>query len=132
MADSKHPDEAMVELKPCRECGAPCRIETFGDGVHVIPTVVWVCSNNEIFGGDCPGSQSYLTEEAWNSRPAVPSLGDDEMVERVARALHDERARQTGYDEGNWTGCSKLDRETARELARAAIAAMTGHFSRSS
>jgi hypothetical protein len=129
MADSKHRDEAMVELLlPCRECGAPCRVETFGGGVHVIPTVVWVCSNNEIFGGRCPSTQSYLTEEAWNTRPAVSSLGDDEMV-RLKKALA-EAADDLGF-------AAKLFEEkrdyiasgtarSAEERARAAIAAMTG------
>jgi hypothetical protein len=44
-------------------------------------------------------------------RPAVSSLGDEEMVERVARAIEAE----TGYSG-----------DIARLQARAAIAAMTG------
>jgi hypothetical protein len=46
-----------------------------------------------------------------NTRPTVSSLGDDAMVERVARAIEAE----TGYSG-----------DIARRQARAAIAAMTG------
>lgn len=58
----------MVELKPCRHCGAECRVETFGGGVHVTPTDLWLCSNHKMFGGDCPSDLSYFTADAWNER----------------------------------------------------------------
>jgi hypothetical protein len=67
----------MVELKPCRHCRAECRVETFGGGVHVTPTDLWLCSKHKMFDGDCPSGLSYFTADAWNEGNAILSTGDD-------------------------------------------------------
>lgn len=56
-------------LKPCLDCGAPCRVEVFGpnDAGLPKPVTMWVCSAQRLFGGACL-SDAYLTEAAWNQR----------------------------------------------------------------
>jgi hypothetical protein len=69
------PSEKLVELLPCRECGAPCRPEQFPDycGEIDFKTTVWLCSKHKMFGGDCPSDTAYLTADAWNTRASIPT-----------------------------------------------------------
>lgn len=86
------PDTLAVEqsdaLKPCRECGEPCRVEIF-DGSHVKATV-WICSNHTFFGGDCPSTTAYLFEHTWNARferdHLAPTDGLVGELERLSKA----------------------------------------------
>jgi hypothetical protein len=65
--------EQLSELKPCRACGAPCRVETFGGGIHVTPTDLWLCSKHSFFGGDCPSDVSYFNASLSQAEPLVPN-----------------------------------------------------------
>jgi hypothetical protein len=93
----------------CDSCGKPITIEV---GITYV--------------GSTDGRFWHYGCARENSRPAISSLGDDEMVERVARAIAgaqwDRACTALGIPnyprEGNW---SALLPE-----ARAAIAAMTG------
>jgi hypothetical protein len=76
-----------VKLLPCRACGAECRIEGFGGGVYVTPWDGWLCSKAELFGGTCPDKQVYLSEAAWNDRPAVLLPEVREEREAIIRLL---------------------------------------------
>jgi hypothetical protein len=60
-----------LKLKPCGECGAPGRVETFGGGIHVAPTDLWLCSKHSFFGGDCPSETSYYSARKWNAAQAA-------------------------------------------------------------
>ena len=62
------------ELKACRACGAECRIETFGGGVHCAPWDGYVCSNAKLFGGGCPDEKVYIFASDWNERPNTRPL----------------------------------------------------------
>jgi hypothetical protein len=132
MADSKHPDEAM-RLKPlsdeiCASCGEP---------IDPQPGVTFTASTDgRVWHYGCSPSRT---------RPAVSSLGDDEMVkaEPFEKLIAD--AYQRGWNEACQTiiedqagdpflmphkdamneGCGCFMSEVWPKL-RAAIAAMTG------
>ncbi len=59
---------SIDNLAPCRECGAPCRVEEF-DG-ELAKATLWLCSQHKMFGGTCPSVTAYLTAEAWDHFPA--------------------------------------------------------------
>lgn len=61
-----------IALKPCRECGCPCRVETF-EGENV-SAKLWLCSDASLFGGKCPSTDGYISEEAWNNRAALTAI----------------------------------------------------------
>ena len=76
----------MTELKPCRACGAPCRVETFKS--ETISASLWLCSDASVFGGKCPETDGYISEEAWNTRATPRTDGDDgELVERLEHGM---------------------------------------------
>lgn len=84
MADPLPPTQEAIELKPCRECGAPCSVQVF-TSQHIIGEArVWVCSKHRFLGGNCLSTEAYLTAEAWNTRPI---LEGDEALERLKGAL---------------------------------------------
>jgi len=77
-----------MTLKPCRDCGAPCQVETIDNGPFV--GNIWMCSHSARFrnGGTCEGDL-YLTEEAWNDRPEERNITVDcdrltAIVEKLA------------------------------------------------
>lgn len=68
MTNEPEPNPRAGEaLKPCKRCGAACRIEVF-DSERVKATI-WMCSNHSHFGGNCPDQIAYLSEQDWNTRP---------------------------------------------------------------
>jgi len=75
--------EGEEGLKPCRECGGKCRVETF-EGSHLKGTAtIWLCAHHKMFWGKCPSDTAYLTAGAWNATQpieATPS-GYEELVE---------------------------------------------------
>jgi hypothetical protein len=69
-----------VTLEPCRECGAPCRVETFpANGILANETSIWLCSQHALFGGQCLNDQGYLSADSWNAR-----IAGEKDVEQIA------------------------------------------------
>ncbi len=58
----------MAELKPCRVCGEPARVENFPATPHRADCDIWMCSQHTFFGGACTSDTAYLTADAWNDR----------------------------------------------------------------
>ena len=83
-------------LKPCKRCGAACRIEVF-DSERVKATI-WMCSNHSHFGGTCPDQNAYLSEQDWNTRP-LPQ--PSELVE-TPEAFNKKKERCLAYVEQHW------------------------------
>lgn len=85
-----------TQLKPCPECGSPCRVEVFGpnDSALPEPVTIWVCSSQRLFGGTCL-SDAYLTEKAWNQRttqeeaqPMTELVERQDAIEALRSAFH--------------------------------------------
>jgi hypothetical protein len=77
------------ELLPCRECSSPCRVEKFGPSKYIDGMMnLWVCSNHNRFGGNCPSDIAYFTPEAWNDAQE-PVADDDALRERVRDFIYD-------------------------------------------
>ncbi len=74
-------------LDPCRKCLADCRVEQF-EGPHIEgKATLWVCSNHQYFGGDCPNELAYLTVEAWNGATVSSlDLPTQLLIERLFEA----------------------------------------------
>jgi hypothetical protein len=89
----------MDDLKPCRACGAPCRIERFsGEHIEGVLTA-YFCSNATKFGGDCPDPHAYLNVNAWNFRTpdtddSISKVGLREKIVEILR----ESIGETGDD----------------------------------
>ena len=84
-------------LEACRDCGADCRVEVFD--TEMLAATLWICSNHPRFGGDCPSTDAYLTEAAWNTRASTQT--DVERLVDAARDIFDD---------------IKLEENAAREL----------------
>lgn len=69
------------KLKPCRACGAECLVSDFGNTENMpVPVYLWICSNANIYGGDCPDCEAYLSEEAWNTRTPAATADREGLV----------------------------------------------------
>lgn len=75
------PTPRAAELKPCQFCGGECRVEHFKATEHHTPTDIWICSNDAVFGGNCPNACAYASAEAWNTRQR-PAPHDADFEER--------------------------------------------------
>ncbi len=93
-------NDNLAELKPCRECGAPCSIQNF-EGSWGKATI-WVCGKHMWLGGDCPSTTAYLTQDAWNLRPTPTP----DVVEA------DEETYQIGLRDGYEKAVQELDEAT--------------------
>jgi hypothetical protein len=69
----------MSELKPCRSCGASCKIEPIKN--EHFQGNIWICSRHARIGGGSCESDIYLTREAWQARP------EDQVIEVNENAL---------------------------------------------
>ena len=108
----------MDELKPCRECCAPCSVQMF-DG-HVKATL-WMCSKSAVLGGSgCADGNAYLSAEAWN-QSAKTMQGDYELMVKRFRAIADLDER-----EGKPLGKCLLEAATAITALRAEVEALRG------
>jgi hypothetical protein len=75
-----------TELKPCPLCDGEARIEVFkGQYFANGEAHLWVCSNNQKFGGMCPDQTAYVSADDWNNRPTPsPEAGDAVPVDAIA------------------------------------------------
>lgn len=95
------PSAGSPELKACPFCKAKCSVQTFA-GEHIIGEMhVWICSNHQWLGGDCPHETAYLSEEAWNTRtPSAASTPEaDDVLADAIEACDDLEAFPSNYGE---------------------------------
>ena len=69
-----------MELKPCRSCGAPCRVEHFGATAILESCDFWICSKHVKLGGECHNPAAYLNADAWNTRSPDPRIAELEAM----------------------------------------------------
>ena len=71
-----------MTLKPCRDCGAPCQVETIDNGPFV--GNIWMCSHSARMGGTCEAN-IHLTRESWQDRHEgrMMAVDGDKFIEII-------------------------------------------------
>ena len=71
-----------MTLKPCRDCGAPCKIEPIANE-HFTGNI-WICSNSSRMGGTCEAN-IHLTRESWQDRheDRMMAVDGDKFIEII-------------------------------------------------
>jgi len=83
----------MSDLKPCRSCGAPCKIEPIANE-HFTGNI-WICSKSARMGGTCD-ADVHLTRESWQDRPEDRTMQvDGEKLITLINLLADMQEHQT-------------------------------------